>query len=152
MIYYCITHNDKFIHFLEIHNELWCQRIILPKNVPKSWLIYEGKSVEEFAETLIDCDELQFVGIAKKICYELYMKYIAASAEFEINIAYRTRSRLIAQMDNVAEWMSDRKIGIRELLHVFDRGCDEIFALMGDSYRRFQDTSQYLVVKRLLLL
>ena len=151
MIYQCILNNDQFNDYLDMNETLWFQKISIPNNVPKSWLIYEGQSVEDMLETLCDIDEIQFVGIMKKICYRLYLKYISVSAEFEINIAYRTRSIMIEQMNDAAKWMDNQQIGITELLHIYDKACDQIYALMGDSYRRFQKTSQYNIIKRLLL-
>lgn len=151
MMYQCIINNDQFNDFLDMNQTLWFQKISLPTNVPKSYLIYEGQSVEDMLETLCDIDETQFIGIMKKMGYRLFLKYIANSAEFEVNIAYRTRLIMIEQMNDAGKWMDNQQIGIRELLHIFDKVCDQIYGLMGDSYRRFQKTGQYNIIKRLLL-
>ena len=151
MMYQSIINNDQFKDYVDTDHSLWCQKISIPSNVPKSHIIFEGQEMTDLVETFCECDETQFIGVVKKIAYNLYLKYIATSSELEVNVAYRTRVKLIELMNDAGKWMDNQQIGIYELLHVYDESCNQIYGLMGDSYRRFQKTSQYLVVKSLVL-
>ena len=75
--------------------------------------------------------------------YMLYYKYIAIGAEYEINIDYGTRNRLMLQMNNINQWLKDEEINLNDLNILFDNCIHQMFQFCKFSMGRFKNSDQF---------
>ena len=153
VVYQIINRNES--NQIEEKNveDLWGIKITLPSNVPLSYIIFNGQSMNELLDKLTGYeDDEKVVFKLKHICHALYKKYIANGSELEINIAYGTRKGLIGLVGDDMKLIDDENIDIFKLLTIYDVACGQIYNLMGDSYRRFKRTPQFANMQNLLLL
>ena len=106
-------------------------------------------------------NNLQNIINVKKIAYNLYIKYIANSSEYEINIEYDLRARFTNLMSDYHQWIGrqsrqrshrNRKqssssclninINVYELLDIYNEVILEMYRLMSFSLSRFKHSLQ----------
>ena len=59
--------------------------------------------------------------------YMLYYKYISIGAEFEINIDYGTRNKLMQQMHDINIWLLNDEINLNDLCVLFDNCIHQMY-------------------------
>ena len=134
------------------------RNVILAENIPKSAIVYgddgdiNNENNNDHGKNIQKCNTMMQFGINsddklslfKLKAYRLYIKYIAVGSEFEINISYTERNRLMSMMDDQEKWMSkDTQIDINKLGNLFQNCCDQIYGLMNDSSIRFKSTKEF---------
>ena len=80
--------------------------------------------------------------------YMLYYKYIAVGAEFEINIDYGTRNKLIQQMHDINKWLLNEEINLHDLSIVFDNCIHQMYQFCKFSMGRFKQSDEFETLVR----
>ena len=134
--------------------------IIWPLNVPKSIIVFGENEKDD--EMDYD-DDMQFYYICKIKAKKLFEKYINTSSEYEVNLSYSVRNKLLSLMRNESLWMLNNnkhrrtkksrieKMSLIDLMHIFDDVMAEVFQLMQDAFNRFKNTNQFDKVKNLII-
>eukprot|EP01084_Bolivina_argentea_P195350 335144_1 len=84
-----------------------------------------------------DCDDN-----IKLIATKLIEKYIPNGCEFELNISYRLKYKLLSDIKNI------QFIDEISLIHIFDDCIQSLLFLLYDSWLRFIQTPQYKAVQK----
>ena len=140
---------------LKLNDNNWDIDILLKyplnSNFPQSYIVYGklNKEYEFYLNGIIDKfkrDKIEF--LIRSYC--LYEKYIKRNSEFEINIDYLTRNKLTKQINNIGNWIHNKKfdnMNINEILkyiyNIFDGCINQMKSLLRASYARYQDSSLY---------
>eukprot|EP01084_Bolivina_argentea_P054515 99960_1 len=137
-----------------------------PKSVPRSMIVYGEHDVDD---ELIYDNDMQFYYICKKKAKQLFEKYIKTSSEYEVNLSYSVRNRLIKLMYNDLHWLkydirkdngngklkkmdgNSNKVGLIDLMHIFDTVINEVFGLMQDAFNRFKKTNDFEKVRKMMI-
>ena len=138
---YIVAHSDN----LNLDTEtLWSnnQTLSFPKSVPKSWIVY---GMAEKLQLRPGSDSKDLDTVCRRIAHDLWMKYIAAGSEFEINISSVLKSKT---QDIVNSDQSTNE----QILKVFDELSHCQILLMTDSFIRFQRTNQFQRLKNLIFI
>ena len=101
----------------------------LPQFVPQSIIVHDPKKRE---------NEFDVREIARK----LFEKYIDNDAKFEINISYKLKKKLLADLENI-DALSEEKIA-----HLFDECVGSLLLLLNDSLTRFVETEKYKQIEK----
>lgn len=142
-------------------DDIFATQIIWPENVPRSLIVYG----ENDKDDKLDYDnDMQFYYVCKKKAKLLFEKYINTSSEYEVNLSYTVRNKLISLMRNESLWMLNNnkyqrnkqnknveKMSLTDLLHIFDTVIGEVFSLMQDAFNRFKNTNDFGKVKKLII-
>ena len=140
--------------------DLFANRVLWPQNVPKSSIVY-GENEKD--DELDYEDDMQFYYICKRKAKLLFEKYINTSSEYEVNLSYTVRNKLISLMKNESLWMLNNNkhrrtqkskiepMNLNDLLHLFDTVIAEVFSLMQDAFNRFKNTNDFQKVKTLII-
>ena len=129
--------------------------IKLPPSYPKSFIVYDYKddTLGENDSKLVDILELplnKFEKHCKRVIYKLYKKYVAVGCSWEINLSFYVRRKIIELIGDENKLYENKKIGIKELLYIYDECIHGVFSVMTDSYDRFRRTHQYRKLKNLM--
>ena len=109
----------RFVKVMDYKEDIDCIYMnSLYENAPKSSIVYDDKSEYKGIEKM------------KKVAGLLCDKYIRAGSEYEVNIAWKLRKKLVSLSDS--NWQLEK----HEFLCVFDRVLDELFTLMKQSFER----------------
>ena len=86
----------------------------------------------------------------KKIARLLYLKYIKIGSEWEINIGYDERSRLMNIMHDENIWMNESKeFDNKEVLYfIFDDCIETMTFLLGTVFSRFKYCDKFLLLRK----
>ena len=104
------------------------QKTVSYKDLGKYEIVLKGKNIKDI--------------IYKKICWELYNKYIKMGSEFEINIDYRTRQSFIENMSNFEKWVTT-ETSINEYITLFDDCQKQMIQFLNNTYSRFKNSHKY---------
>ena len=107
-------------------------KIYLPDSIPKSSIVFSNDDTNK-----------SWIENAKHKCYLIFCKYINIESEYEINIAWRLRQKLIRILGNETNLISDESINEFILLNIFSRCGKEMINLMNGSFSRFKDTPNF---------
>ena len=136
------------------------EKILFPAEIPKSEIVYaddykmEGIGDEEFSANCSQNEEDILLYSLKVKAIKIYNKYIKPQAELEINISYHGRRQLTKLMGHdeiIKVWLKNNinpEIQFKELLDLYDEACNQIFALIIDSFNRFKHTNKYSQLKQ----
>ena len=114
----------------EIQNEME-RYIVLPPNCPQSAIVYRGHASW------------------KKVARELYLKYIRAGAEFEINLRWSDRKRYSKLMENEGSWLKERNFDSNtKLFELFDTCISEMCGLLIAAFSRYKQSDEYIVLDK----
>ena len=80
--------------------------------------------------------------------YMLYYKYISIGAEFEINIDYGTRNKLMQQMHDINIWLLNEEINLNDLCVLFDNCIHQMYQFCKFSMGRFKQSDQFETLVR----
>ena len=80
--------------------------------------------------------------------YMIYYKYVAESAEYEINIDYFTRNELMTQMNDINEWLKNDAVSMEDLSQMFDACIHQMFQLCRFSMSRFKQSNGFEALVR----
>jgi len=80
--------------------------------------------------------------------YMLYYKYVAVSAEYEINIDYGTRNRLILQMNDINALLKNQDIDLKVLSESFDSCIHQMYQFCNFSMGRFKQSNDFETLVR----
>ena len=96
----------------------------LPDVVPQSIIVY-------------DPEQQDGVYHVKIIARRLLQKYVQSGAEFEINISYKLKKKLLNDLDDIDN------LNQTKLIHLFDECIQSLLLLLNDSLARFVKTAKY---------
>ncbi|ETO16781.1 hypothetical protein RFI_20558, partial [Reticulomyxa filosa] len=99
----------------------------------------------ELSTYLLDQSSEELIVRFRQISFGLFDKYINSSSCYELNIRGETRKKLHSKMGDRKKWFAGKdediiKLTAYDYLHLFDDACKEVFQLLQDSFRRFQQT------------
>ena len=115
-----VQFKECFVKEMDYKKEIDCIYVnSLYENVPKSSIVYDGK------------DDMKGIERMKRVADKLCDKYIRIGSEYEVNIAWSLRKKLIALAEN--NWNMEMK----DFISVFDRVLYDLFAFMKQSFERF---------------
>lgn len=127
------------------------EKIVFPPDIPKSDIVY----ADDFKMNGDNNNNDHILLYSLKIkAIQIYRKYIKPQSELEINISYHGRRILTKLMghDEVTQaWLinnTNPPLQFKELLDLYDEACNQIFALVIDSFNRFKYTNKYLQLKQ----
>eukprot|EP01083_Nonionella_stella_P039946 108641_1 len=106
------------------------------ENAPKSSIVYQNAVNES--------DEQTKMNSLKTKAHSLYLKYVREGAQFEINISFNERFKLINLMSDKEKWMDEKwDVSVQDLCDVFAISSDQIYRLMVDSTTRFKTNTGF---------
>lgn len=115
-----VQFKERFVGEMEINENIVCPYMnLLYVNVPKSSIVYGVDSNKNGIEKM--------KVIASKLCE----KYIHAGSEYEVNIAWRLRTKIVSLND------SDWNLDLKNFVSIFDEVLDDLFRFMRQSFERF---------------
>ena len=115
-----VQFKERFVKEINYKEETSCDYMnSLYDNVPKSSIVYDAK------------DDTKGIERMKKVAHSLCDKYISVNSEFEVNIAWKLRKKVILLADT--NWDME----IKDFICVFDRVLYDLFAFMKQSFERF---------------
>jgi len=137
-------------HLNESDYDLHVQKLVdFPSNVPQS-LIVHGEEDEDISLIVHDVKN-EFLFYAKLKALRLYKKYVADNSEYEINIAYDERVRLM-QFFCDKETVIAKEIDLKELFFMFESSKVEMFNLLKHSLQRLRhDHDEWIKIKEEIL-
>ncbi|ETO23666.1 hypothetical protein RFI_13511 [Reticulomyxa filosa] len=99
----------------------------------------------ELSAYLLDQSSEELIFRFRQISFSLFEKYINPNSCYELNIRGETRRKLQYKMSDRKKWFAGKdddiiKLTAFDYLHLFDDSCKEVFQLLQDSFRRFQQT------------
>eukprot|EP01084_Bolivina_argentea_P054267 99539_1 len=97
--------------------------------VPQSIIVYDPKNESGVYEV-------------KEIAKRLLQKYIVNGSEFEINISYKLKRKLLNDLDRI-EQLEETK-----LVHLFDESIQSLLLLLNDCLARFVTTPKYKQIEK----
>lgn len=162
----CLLSYTEFLQYKHVaHQAFGLQHfeengvITLSEMTPKSAIVYDNynadtmirenedtsiSTVPTTSPLTIDLNEQTKINMFKIKSYRLFKKYVALGSEFEINVSYAERYRLIGLMNNKRLWMNEEsKISVNDLCNIFSACQNEIYSLMNDSVTRFKTTETF---------
>ena len=72
------------------------------------------------------------------------MQVLNCIKNYEINIGYRTRQKLILTlMSSLKTWIKNDSITSNDFLHLFDSCCVEMIILLQGSFKRFKHSYHF---------
>ena len=80
--------------------------------------------------------------------YMLYYKYVAIGSEFEINIDYGTRNKLVSQINDINQWLCDENVDLEELSVLFDNCIHQMYQFCKFSMGRFKQSDGFEALVR----
>merc|ERR1711879_354530 len=104
---YIVAHSDN-LH-VDVKT-LWCNNFQIPKNVPKSRIVY---GTAEALQLRPGSDSEDLDAVTRQIAHDLWIKYVAAGSEFEINISSILK-------DKTQDIVNSNQCTNEELLMLFD--------------------------------
>merc|ERR1712176_1605718 len=122
------------------------------KLIPKSQIVYgDIDDKYEFYYNWITDDEIKKEKIKFIIrSYFLYQKYVSFGSEFEVNVSYASRSKLVSMMNDISSWISYEKFDkfsnietFQFLFHIFDECMVQNRDLLKFSFNRYQRSVLY---------
>ena len=121
------------------YNKSLFERIKLPKQLPKSSIVYDGMD-EHYTQNI---HENEFINMMKIKAYKLYKKYVAVGIQYQVNISYSTRKGIEKYVKNYDSFLLNDQISLNQLLFLFEKVSEEIYNLMTDSFNRFSQTNEF---------
>eukprot|EP01084_Bolivina_argentea_P152483 265991_1 len=122
------------------------EKISFPSDVPLSEIVYSDQKKQYDNENAL----LQSLKIK---AVKIFNKYILPQSALAINISYHGRRQLTKLMGNqqiVNKWLADNTnptLQFKELLDLYEEACNQLFALIIDSFNRFKHTPSYQQLK-----
>eukprot|EP01084_Bolivina_argentea_P257357 433588_1 len=113
--------------------------IEFPKTVPKSMIVYDDKLQDG------DLNADEFLDRLRRISHQLFLKYIEFGSNFEINISTQTQIEVCNLMQHKDDWLHDEDVtpgNLYDMLHFFDKCCNELFVMMMSSFKRLNEKDQ----------
>lgn len=113
--------------------------------VPRSAIVYDNYNADTIKSSPLNTtNEQTKINMFKIKAYRLFKKYVNVGAQFEINVSYGERYKLITLMNNQRIWMKEEmKITPKDLCNLFSACQNEIYSLMNDSVTRFKTTETF---------
>lgn len=72
----------------------------------------------------------------------LLQKYIVNGSEFEINISYKLKKKLLSDLEDIDN------LNETKLIHLFDETIQTLLWLLNDSFIRFVKTEKYKQIEK----
>ena len=104
-----------------------------PKNIPMSIRLEKGNEEVNY----------NMITEAKIKAHRIYNKYVSSVGEFEINVSYDSRQKVVNILGDLDLLLNNDKITISELFVIFDDCKLEIWRLLMGSYSRFKQQPEY---------
>ena len=108
-------------------------------------------------------ETLKIKNILKKQARKIYDKYIAVGSQYEVNIAWTIRNRIIKlfngdhyhqnekrRRSNNNVKMDLNEFEFNDYIELYDCVCNEMYKLMKDSFDRFRRKNEYQKLKKMI--
>ena len=105
------------------------------RNVPKSLILSEVDSKRDDANMPIDKKTMRQI---KKMAHLLHNKYIRAGAEFEINICWHSRSKMMEQLGDKNKLLENDEVKLSHLVNMYQEPKEEMKQLLMYSLNRMK--------------
>merc|ERR1712083_530394 len=109
------------------------------RNVPKSRILTMVDASQSDHELSVDEKTMRKV---KRMAHLLHNKYIKEGSEFEINICWSSRSKLMGKLGNLDELLSDNQVRLSHLVNLYQEPKEEMKQLLNFSLSRLKHSPE----------
>eukprot|EP01083_Nonionella_stella_P224711 799642_1 len=95
--------------------------------------------------------KMQLIRRYREIAYNLWIKYVGVSSEYEINLDYATRKRFAKLMRNKHEWVNNDAFNEKELIVLFHPCVQRMFTFLSSSFTRFRRNPDFGRVQEFMI-